>query len=138
MNRAPDIEGVFHLLATGDRRTPARSGYQPEHKLYDNYLTSGLHKYLGVDEVAPGDSVQVAVWFITPEVYPHSLWKGREITVSEGERKVGTLKVTRILNPNLRGKAATYNPVWSEPLGLKPLCTPSGKLGISLPSSETP
>lgn len=116
MNRAPDIEGVFHLLAAGGRHTPVQSGYyRPQHKLYDNYLTSGLHKYLDVDRVVPGGAARVAVWFVTPEVYPHSLWKGREITVSEGEHAVGTLRVTRVLNPNLRGKAATYNPVWTKP-----------------------
>src|SRR5512144_19729 len=98
MNRAPDIEGVFHLLATGGRNTPVKSGYRPVHKLYDNYMTSDLHKYLNVDEAAPGHSVAVAVSFITPEAYPHSLWKGREITVLEGEHIVGTLKVIKVLN----------------------------------------
>lgn len=101
--------------------------YRPQHKLYDNYWTSGLHKYLDVEEVVPGGTARVAVWFITPEVYPHSLWKGREITVGEGEHAVGTLKVTRVLNPNLRGKAATYNSVWSEPPGLKQSLAPIKK-----------
>lgn len=119
MNRAPDIEGVFHLLAVGGRSAPVKSGYRPQHKLYDNYLTSGVHSYLDAEGVVPGGTARVAVWFITPDVYPHSIWKGREIVVSEGEHAVGTLKVTRVLNPNLRGKAATYNPIWSEPPGLK-------------------
>jgi elongation factor Tu len=122
MNRAPDIEGIFHLLQAEGRETPVCSGYRPVHKLYENYLTSGEHKYLDVAEVAPGSTARVAVWFVTPEVYPCSLWKGREITVSEGgQRIVGTLKVVRVLNPNLRGKASTYNPVWTAPPGLKPL-----------------
>lgn len=117
MNRLPDLEGVFLLLAEG-RTTPANSGYRPQHKLYDNYFTSGMHHYLDAEEVAPGGSARVAVWFITPEVYPHSVWRGREIAVHEGERLVGTLKVTKVMNPILRGSAAEYSSLWVEPADL--------------------
>lgn len=115
MERAPDIEGVFQLSSTEGRNTPVKTGYRPAHKLHENYSTSGVHQYLDVAEVAPGEAARVAVWFITPEVYPRSLWKGREITVHEGERTVGILKITRVINPNLRGKAATYDSEWVAP-----------------------
>jgi hypothetical protein len=119
MNRPPDIEGLFHLLPEGGRGASVWSGYRPQHRLYGNCWTSGEHEYLDVTELTPGGIARVAVWFITPHVYPHSLWRSREIIVSEGERVVGTLKVTRVLNPILRGKAATYKPLWSAPPGLE-------------------
>ncbi len=117
MNRPHDIEGAFQLLGPpqGGRQTPAFSGYRPQHKLHDNYQTSGQHTYLNVDQVAPGETANVAVTFITPDVYPRSLWVGREIDVLEGPRIVGKLRITRILNPILRGSAETYSPVWVEP-----------------------
>jgi elongation factor Tu len=119
MNRAHDIEGVFCLLRTGGRSGPVHSGYRPAHKLFENYLTSGIHEYVDAEKVAPGESVQVKVWLITPEVYPASLWEGREVTVHEGEHMVGSLKVIRILNPILGVESSKYNPIWSEPHGLK-------------------
>ena len=119
MDGSPDTGGIFHLLASGARRGPTFSGYRPVHKLHENYFTSGEHKYLDSDQVPLGGSARVAVGFITPEVYPRSLWKGREVTVHEDEYLTSTLKVTRVLNPNLRGSAANYNPLWTEPLGLK-------------------
>lgn len=115
MNRNPDIEGVFHLLPEGGRESPAHSGYRPNHRLYDNYWTSGVHEFPDTEELAPGGTARVLVWLITPAVYPRSLWEGREILVSEGSKVVGTLKVTHVFNPVLLGDAARYNPVWSEP-----------------------
>ncbi len=77
-----------------------------------------MHQYLDAEEVAPGGAARVAVWFITPEVYPRSVWKRREIAVHEGERLVGMLKVTKVTNPTLRGSAATCPPLWVEPASL--------------------
>ncbi len=120
MNQPHDIEGTLQLLATqqGGRQTPALSGYRPQHKLHDNYHASGQHTYLGTGQVAPGETANVAVTFATPDVYPHSLWVGREIDVLEGPRVVGKLTVTHILKPILRGNAETYSPIWVEPPGL--------------------
>lgn len=119
MNRLHDVEGIFHLLPDGGRSLPVHSGYRPAHKIYENYLTSGIHEYVDSDSVAPGKTVQAKVWFITPEVYPGSIWDGREITVHEGERVIGSLKITRVLNPVLKGEPAKYNPIWTVPPGLE-------------------
>jgi len=115
-----DIEGEFHIFPTkvGGRHEPAFSGYRPVHKVYDNYLTSAQHEYVGVIQVAPGETVHTKVWFITPDVYPHCLWSGRVIDVQEGSQVVGRLTVTKILNKILEGAPETYNPIWVEPQGL--------------------
>jgi elongation factor Tu len=120
MNRPHDVEGEFRLLSPkeGGRHRPVISGYRPTHKLHENYLTSGQHEYLGVDQIAPGEVARVGVWFITPDVYPRSLWIGREIDVMEGSRIIGKLVITKIFNHILSGSPETYSPVWIEPPGL--------------------
>lgn len=118
MNRECDFEGKFYLFDTkqGGRKTPVFSGYRPLHKLYDNYLSSGHHEYPDVQSVAPGDTVKVRAWLVTPEVYPGCLWIGREIDVMEGpERVLGKLTVTRIFNEILCGDAESYNGNWIKP-----------------------
>lgn len=116
MNHPPDIEATFLLLGThiSGRKGPVFSGYRPIHKIHENYFTSGLHEYIGAGQVEPGKSVSAAVWFVTPEVYPKSLWIGREIDVTEGSRTVGTLTVTKINNELLRGSPDAFNPLWAD------------------------
>jgi translation elongation factor EF-Tu-like GTPase len=118
MNRECDIEGELYLFDTeqSGRKSPVFSGYRPIHRLYDNYLSSGRHEYPDVQSVAPGDTVRVRAWLVTPEVYPGCLWIGREIDVMEGaEQIVGKLTVTRIFNKILLGDAGSYNRIWVEP-----------------------
>lgn len=120
MNRPHDIEGTFHAFPTpqGGRKLPAYSGYRPQHQLHDNYQTSGQHEYIGTTHVLPGETVETKVWLLTPDVYPKCLWVGREVGVFEGACHIGTLTVTRILNPVLLGSPETYRPIWVEPPGL--------------------
>ncbi len=113
MNGNADLEGMFHLFADGGRTAPARSGYRPAHRLYDNYYSSGEHRYVGTDEIAPGETAAVRIRLVTPYVYPASLWEGRVIEVCEGTRPVGLLTVTRILNPGLSGNRENYRPIWT-------------------------
>jgi translation elongation factor EF-Tu-like GTPase len=111
------IEGRFTLFdgTYGSRKNPVESGYRPQHKVHDNYQTSGRHEYPDVEQLSPGASTKVHVWFITPEVYPGCLWIGREIEVLEGSRVVGKLLVTRIVDPQLEGSAESYKPLWIAP-----------------------
>src|SRR6266545_3508867 len=76
-HRPPDFEGTFHLFSTAK---PKLSGYRPHHAIHENYQTSGTHTYLDQDRVEPGETVRVAVHFITPHVYPHCIWEGRELS----------------------------------------------------------
>ena len=50
----------------------------------------------------PGETVLGTITFITPEVYPKTLWIGKEIGIYEGGRMVGTALITKIFNPVLK------------------------------------
>lgn len=104
--------------AEGGRRTPMFSGIRPIHRLHDNYLTSGQHEFIGTSQLAPGETTQSAVWLVTPDVYPESLWVGRTIDVMEGTKVVGKLTITKILNPVLCGSPERYSPLWVQPENL--------------------
>jgi elongation factor Tu len=120
IGRGPDLEGEIHFLAAedGGRQSAASPGYMPAHRIHDNYQTSGKHVYPDVGRVWPGEAAKVQVWFVTPYVYPRSLWPGRELGVMEGSRIVGKLRVDRIFNGMLAGSPETYSPEWVPPPGL--------------------
>src|ERR1044071_1842613 len=103
MTRSADVEAEITLFATeqGGRQSPALSGYRPAHKVRDDYLTTGIHTYFDCDQVLPGQTVRGSITFITPEVYSHCLWVGREVDVQEGSRVVGRARITKIRNPVL-------------------------------------
>jgi len=103
----PDVEAEITLLAEGGRQTAVRAGYRPAHKICDDYLTTGVHGYIGCDEVLPGEMVRGTITFITPELYPHCLWVGRLIDIHEGSRVVGRARITRIMNALLEIDAAS-------------------------------
>lgn len=131
------VEGRFSLFhgTHGSRENPVESGYHPQHKVHDNYQTSGRHEYPEVEQLAPGASAKVHIWFITPEVYPGSLWIGREIEVLEGSRVVGKLLVTRILDQRLEGSVESYKPLWIAPPGMEAINQPQSMVvivGVSL------
>jgi hypothetical protein len=104
MNSAPDAEVVLRLTpaASGGKECAVRSGYRPTYAIRPDYLTSVNHELLDLFEIAPGSEGRAKVWFITPEVYPNTLWPGREIPVSEGTRVVGLALVMSVFNPVLR------------------------------------
>ena len=95
----PDIKVKFEFNMT--RTTSAKSGYRPHHLVNDDYLTTGIHNYFDVDQVAPGETAYGTITFITPEFYPHCLYEGKKIQISEGERIIGFATVIKVLNPLL-------------------------------------
>lgn len=103
MNRLADAEVMLRLISTADggKERSILSGYRPNYAIRDDYLTSTNHELIDISELAPGSEGRANVWFITPEVYPHTLWQGREITVSEGSHVVGTAVVVHVFNPIL-------------------------------------
>ncbi len=103
MNRQPDAEVLLRLTATtvGGKEHSIISGYRPQYAIRCDYQTSVNHELIDVDNIAPGGEGRANVWFITPEVYPNSLWPGREITVLEGSHVIGTAKIIEIFNPIL-------------------------------------
>lgn len=99
----PDVEAEITLLSTaeGGRSAPAWSGYRPGHAVREDYVTTGVHHYIGCEKVSPGETVRGTITFITPEAYPNCLWIGREIDIQEGSRIIGRARITRIFNAML-------------------------------------
>lgn len=95
-----DVEVTFRF--NGTRRTPAADGYRPAHRIREDYLTTGVHHYFGVTEVAPDGQARGTITFITQEAYPGCLWVGKILDICEGERVVGTATVEKVFNPILR------------------------------------
>lgn len=102
----PDIEAkIIFIKNEGNgagRNRPAYSGYRPAHLIKDDYLTTGEHHYYGDGVAEPGETVMGTITFITPEVYPRTLWIGKTIRIQEGSRVVGYAVVTQIYNEQLR------------------------------------
>ena len=96
MSRLPDVEVIFEFNNT--RRTPAADGYRPAHLIVDDYLTTGIHHYYGVDSVPPGGTARGTITFLTPEAHPYTLWIGKKISIQEGARVVGYATITHIYN----------------------------------------
>jgi elongation factor Tu len=99
-DRVPDVEAEISFNKIKQRAVT--NGYRPGHQIKDGYITTGVHKYYYVDVVMPGETVLGTITFITPEVYPNTLWIGKEIGIYEGGRKVGVALITRIFNPILK------------------------------------
>ena len=98
--RAPDVEAYISLNT--NKKHPVISGYRPTHRVRGDYLTTGVHKYYDVESIKPGQTVLGTITFITPEVYPKTLWIGKQIDICEGEIIVGTATITKIFNPILQ------------------------------------
>ena len=94
--RKPDVEVLFEF--NGARKNPAADGYRPVHLITDDYLTSGVHHYYGVQSVAPDGTVTGTITFISPEAYPHCLWIGKKISIQEGAKIVGYATILKVFN----------------------------------------
>ena len=99
--RKHDAEVIFQMTTArsdGAART-VLSGYRPEYGIRPDYLTCTHHEFDNDVGVSTGQSRTARVWFLTPEIYPHTLWIGRVLEVREGSRTVGQSTVTHIDNP---------------------------------------
>lgn len=99
MDCSSDVEVIFEF--NGTRQNPAIDGYRPAHLVTDDYLTTGIHHYYGVESVPPNGTAKGTITFLTPEAYPHCLRLGKRISIQEGERIVGYATLTKIYNPLL-------------------------------------
>ena len=102
--RDPDIEASIKFISTknGGRSTPAFSGYRPDHNFgIDGILNGAQHEYLNADRLEPGESGLALLWFLIPEDQNGKLFVGKEFTVQEANRIVGSGKITKVINNNL-------------------------------------
>lgn len=77
------------------------SGYRPVYDVRADYRTSVNHEFATAGGARTGERVLADVWFITPEVYPGTLWPGRVLRVAEGSRIVGIATVEQVFNTAL-------------------------------------
>jgi elongation factor Tu len=98
VDRYPDVEAEITLNKIKGR--PVISGYRPGHRIKDDYITTGIHRYIH-DVLRPGETATGMITFITPEAYPRTLWIGKKLDILEGDRVVGVAKITKIYNSNL-------------------------------------
>ncbi|MDE6691452.1 MAG: hypothetical protein K2K04_05715 [Clostridia bacterium] len=72
--------------------------YRPTFQILDDYATTGVIELLDTDKVEVGEWAEAYINFLTPEIYPHSVWVGREIEFKEGLKVTGKAIVTEVLN----------------------------------------
>lgn len=89
----PDIKANITLM----RETFVTSGYRPAH-LIGEYLTTGLHEYLGTERLNKGETKEGLITFISPEAYPHSLSVGMRLYFQEGSQTTGYADILEIYN----------------------------------------
>jgi len=109
--RDPDAEVMFELTSRAWDGSIKRvcTGYHPHYDIAPDYLTSVRHRFVDAEWVSTGQKVKAEVWFVSPEVYPHTLWVGRQFKVSEGSREIGVAIVVRVINPAmLSGQIESY------------------------------
>ncbi len=99
-SREPDVEAIVTYLSTedGGRKSAMFEGFSPNHLIMDDYLTSSQHEFLDKEIVEPGDAVRANIWFLTPDIYPGTLWVGRKITVQEASHVIGSAEIIKIFN----------------------------------------
>ena len=97
---APHAVVMFELTAlrmTGEVKRVG-SGYRPAYDIKPDYWTSVHHVFMEDREVATGEKARAEVWFLTPDVYPETLWVGRVLNVAEGSRKIGIATILEVHN----------------------------------------
>lgn len=98
INDPPDVEVTFHF--NGKRHHPMINGFRPAHRVKDDYLTTGMHRYFNKTMVLPDETVRGTITFITPPYYPKCLWVGKEIEIIDGYA-IGYAVIEKIMNPIL-------------------------------------
>lgn len=89
------------IVLTG--RDSIKSGYRPAHLIGD-YLTTGLHQYIGTNTLNKGEMVEGYITFVSPEYYPNSLAIGDKLEFYEGSKLVGYIYIIEIYNELLKSK----------------------------------
>ena len=108
--QTPDFEAKLKYLSTeqGGRKTPAYSGYRPQVKFeFTRMQTSGSQKFIGTDEVYPGETVLAQITILSPQFFESQLKIGMEFEFREGAKIIGTGTIIKILNETLEMRKAS-------------------------------
>ncbi len=75
-----------------------------DHLVKEDYLTCGVHDYFEENKIYANRIYKTNIKFISPEVYPKSLWVGKNIQIQRGSKIIGEAIVIKIFNKTLQKK----------------------------------
>lgn len=100
-NKSIDLKNPDAIaLVTNVRHSenPFGNNYSGSCLIKENHLTSACFQTIGENEICYKQQSPCYVSFITPHLYPNTLWVGREIELYEGKLLVGTMTIKEIKN----------------------------------------
>lgn len=80
------------------------SGYRPAFQVNENYVSTGEIELIGRDLLNCGESAEAYVRFLTPNIYPNSMWEGKKLLFMEGNEITGEAIIEEIYNEILLRK----------------------------------
>ena len=99
---------MFDIKATVQNLRKSKNyfadGYSPAFRITENYQTSGRITLIDKDKLEYEEVAEAYINFLTPEVYPNSLWIGKEIEFGEADTVTGKAVVIEIYNHILQKK----------------------------------
>ncbi len=83
-------------------KTPFATGYRPAFQMREDYCSTGEITLIDVSMLHFNDIAEAFIRFLTPDVYPHSLWEGKKICFMEGKTITGEAIIKEIYTPILK------------------------------------
>ncbi len=109
--RGVDFIAILRYATTGEggRKTPVfkmddwLKCYRPQVKFhFSEKQTSGSQKFIDKDVVHPGDTVTAEIILLGTEIFKKKLKEGMDFDFREGSQVMGTGRIIRIINEQLR------------------------------------
>jgi len=102
-------DAVVTVTNTRHSKNPFSKNYRGCCAIQEDYSTSLCFQALDGNDMIYEQPHSCYVNFLTPNVYPYTLWVGRKIELFEGKYHVGTMVVEEIKNPILDRDAKYKN-----------------------------
>lgn len=94
-------DAVVVVTNTRHSKNPFDKSYRGCGAIKEGYLTLLCFQTLDGNDMLYEQPQRCFVNFVTPKLYPYTLWVGRKIELYEGRFYVGTMVVEEIKNPIL-------------------------------------
>lgn len=80
------------------------TGYRPAFQIRMDYLSTGEIILIDKSSLDFGDTAEAFIRFLTPNVYPFSLWEGKKVYFMEGDNITGEATIKEIYNSILKAQ----------------------------------
>lgn len=100
-----DLIGTIHLLKTGGRLTPIRSGYRAHCNIKGETRQDSFIVWFKDREIlSPGENCECEFCFLfrNHKNFEKSVSDGQILELNEGDRKIGELLIKSVLNLHLK------------------------------------